>query len=507
VAQQALPAGALRRRAVFGLLDADGWAWATLRAVFWFLLIVFMLGYIPNLAYYFTVSNTVTVGYNFASIVNWCPAINEDLPCPAPQGATLPWQGSPSELALPPGREDAVVFQSGTTLYVIGGATGESATDEVLVTHATTTDGQPNGNLSGWQAGPALPEPRAGAAVGVFAGVPYIIGGVDASGSATDTVFQGVIEEGVLTGWQRADGVESKQDLTLPHPMSDATVVPGTAGFVLLGGRDDAGQPTDGVYVAWIPAEQVPPDNTLQPWQPLDGLALPAPRAEAVAGTVGDFTYVVGGEGPDGPTDSIFRLEVVSGREPAVGETGKPLGWAVAQEQLLPEARSDASGFVANGAIYVIGGVDAQGQPQESVYWVVPDTATGDLNGGWQRLEQTDLDQPIAASPIAGLGSTAFLFGGRTADGISDSLQRAGLSPQAPFYQLGLFGATLPGLSIKGQVGQQLGLLAAMGVGMLNFAVLVLIGLAFSHQAATKRIISRLSGGRLKLPPDEEYRS
>jgi hypothetical protein len=56
-------------------------------------------------------------------------------------------------------------------------------------------------------------------------------------------------------------------------------------------------------------------------------------------------------------------------------------------------------------------------------------------------------------------------------------------------------------------VGQQLGYLNAMGVGMLNFAILVLIGLAFSHQATTKRILSRLSGGRLKLPTEEEYRA
>ena len=44
-----------------------------------------------------------------------------------------------------------------------------------------------------------------------------------------------------------------------------------------------------------------------------------------------------------------------------------------------------------------------------------------------------------------------------------------------------------------------------MTVGMVNFVILVLIGIAFSHQAATKRIFVRLSGGRLKMPPDEEY--
>jgi hypothetical protein len=505
VAQQALPPGALRRRAVLGLLDADGWTWATLRALFWFLLIVFMLGYIPNLAYFFTVSNTVKVGYNFASIVNWCPAVNEDLPCPAPAGALLPWQGSPVELALPAAREEAVTFQSGTTLYLIGGATADGATAEVLVTEATTTDDQPNGNLSSWTVGPALPEPRASAAVGVFSGVPYVIGGLDAAGAPTDTVFQGVVEAGVLTGWQLANGEGGTPDLTLPRPISDAAVEPGTAGFALIGGRDAEGQPIDDVYVAWIPEDQASPSNTLQPWAPLEGLPLPEARAGAVSGTVGSYTYVVGGEGPDGPTDSVFRLELVNGR-PATDESGAPLGWAVAQSQLLPEARADAAGFVANGAVYVMGGLDASGQPQDSVYWVVPDTTTGDLTGGWQRLDQTDLAQPIASAPIAGLGSTAFIFGGRDADGPADSLQRAGLSPQAPFYQLGLFGATLPGLAIKGEVGQQLGYMNAMGAGMLNFAILVLIGLAFSHQATTKRIISRLSGGRIALPPEEEYR-
>ena len=137
----------------------------------------------------------------------------------------------------------------------------------------------------------------------------------------------------------------------------------------------------------------------------------------------------------------------------------------------------------------------------------MPDTTTGDLGDGWQRLEQTDLAQPVAAASLAGVGSTAFLVSGTGTDGVSDSLQRAGLSPEAPFYQLGLFGATLPGLSIKGEVGQQLGYINALTVGLINFAILVLIGLAFSHQATTKRIISRLSGGRLKLPPEEEYRS
>ena len=63
--------------------------------VFWFLFIIFMLGYLPNLAYFFTVSNTVKVGYNVASVVNWCPAVNEDLPCPRPHGRDPAVAGQP----------------------------------------------------------------------------------------------------------------------------------------------------------------------------------------------------------------------------------------------------------------------------------------------------------------------------------------------------------------------------------------------------------------------------
>ena len=503
MAQRALPPGAVRRRVAFGLLDAEGWTWATLQALFWFLLIVFLLGYVPSLAYYFTVSNTVKVGYNFASIVNWCPAENEDLPCPVPVGAVLPWQTSPPELALPEPLSDAVMFQSGTLLYLIGGRTAAGASDQVLVTEATLSDGLPDGNLATWRPGPTLPEPRSGAALGVYVGVPYVMGGLDASGQPTDSVYRGIVEEGVLTGWERADGEAGTDPLTLPTPVSDAAAALGTSGFVLIGGRDAAGQPIDEVHVAWV--DEAGGGTRMLGWQPLAGLDIPEPRADPVVGGVGDYIYVVGGEGPDGPSESIFRLELVD-REPAQDEAGRVLGWAVAQERLLPEARADATGFVANGSIYVIGGVDASGQPTDSFYWVVPDAATGDL-AEWQRLAQSDLPGPLAGASLAGVGSTAFMFGGTDAEGLSDGLLRAGLSPQPPFYQLGPFGATLPALSIKGEVGQQLGYMIAAGVATTNFVILVLVGLAFSHQATTKRLIARLSRGRLKVPPEEEYGS
>ena len=97
MAQQALGPGTAvpRRRALFGLLDADGWGWASVKAFIWLIIIIFMLGYLPDRAYYLTVGRTVDLGVLVWSPINLCPPTNETLPCPAPVGAVVPWEPSP----------------------------------------------------------------------------------------------------------------------------------------------------------------------------------------------------------------------------------------------------------------------------------------------------------------------------------------------------------------------------------------------------------------------------
>src|SRR3990172_13251199 len=131
---QALPAGTpiRRRRALMGLLDADGWAWAGVKATIWFVLIILLLGYIPDRAYYFTVNRTIDLGLLAWSPVNFCPPENQTLPCPAPAGAVVPWEPSPAELALPGPRTAGAVAQGGTTLLYIGGSDGSAAASTPL---------------------------------------------------------------------------------------------------------------------------------------------------------------------------------------------------------------------------------------------------------------------------------------------------------------------------------------------------------------------------------------
>ncbi len=499
MAEQALPPGAIRRRAVFGLLDADGWSWAGIKATWWFLVIIFLLGYVPNLAYYFTVGNTIDVGFNAISIVNFCDAGNQNLPCPAPAGAVRPWQPNPAQLTLPAARSGALAVQSGTHLYLVGGTTASGPSADVLATTVSA-----DGNLDPWAPGPALPEPRAGAALATLSGVPYIIGGFDASGNPTTTVFAGVLKEGVITGWAKLDGSSSTgPNLTLPTAINDAAAVAASNGLYVFGGRSASGLS----QTVWHSKLSTATPPVLGAWQEVTALPMPEARAAATATLVGNFVYVVGGVGPNGTTDTVFRLQLQGG-DPAIDfNTHQLIGWATpvaGQPGNLTAPRAHATSFTANGALYVIGGFDASNAPQSTNFWAVPDSTIGDITK-WQELQASDLPAPRAAAAIAPVGSVAFLIGGDGPSGAVDSTFRAGLSPKPPFFKLGMFGATIPALSIKGEIGQQLGYINAFGVGLTNFTLLIIVGIAFSHKAATMRIIERLSRGRFRAPRRDEF--
>src|SRR5687768_6596987 len=173
----ALGPGLQRRRVLFGLLDADSWSWASIKATFWFIVIILLLGYIPDRAYYFTVFSTIDIGILAISPVNLCPPENDGLPCPAPVGAALPWEPSPQELALPAGRTDGGVVQSGTKFLYVGGTDGTTASNTVF-----TADAFALGTFGPWTEGPALPEPRTKAAVIFSNGSIFVFGGLDAAG-------------------------------------------------------------------------------------------------------------------------------------------------------------------------------------------------------------------------------------------------------------------------------------------------------------------------------------
>ena len=159
--------------------------------------------------------------------------------------------------------------------------------------------------------------------------------------------------------------------------------------------------------------------------------------------------------------------------------------------------------FSANGSIYVIGGVDQTGIPGDDA---VDRAQHGDRRPAQlAQLDQTQLPEAPCQFRHRGHRLLAYLIAGAGTAGPLDTIARANLSPQPPFFQLGILGATIPGLSIKGEIGQQLGYINAMTVGMINFVVLILLGYAMSHRAASMRLMEKLSRGKVKAPRDDEY--
>lgn len=465
-----------KKRALFGLLDADSWTWAGIKSFVWLIIIILLLGYIPDRAYYLTVNRTVDLGLLVWSPINFCSSENETLPCPAPRGAVVPWHASPSpQLDLPEPRTDGTAVQLGTKILYIGGSDGTAAQSTVFVAELSGV-----GNFDSWQEGPALPEPRTDASVVSVSGTVYVIGGFDAEGAPTTTVFSMTPDPqtGAFAEWLPVE------DLTLPEARAMAVGLAAPEGMLLIGGEGPDG-PVTTTYKS-------PLDNAgaLGKWEP--EAPLQRPQADALGAMVGDFVYVYGGHDDAGPVGAVqlgsIGLEAAEGF-PENPDQGKVVKWDIADQWNLPAARDDATGWTANGTLYLVGGADNEG-PKTELYWSIPN-GDGTIPE-WKHLPQSDLPGGLTGGSALVTGPNAVIVGGETADGQVRTSFRSNTSPQSPFFQLGPFGATVPGLKIDGEIGQQLGYLNAAGAGTLNFVILIIIGWAYAHKPQARALVSRV---------------
>jgi Galactose oxidase, central domain len=471
--QTALPAPhpAPRRRVVFGLFDADGWSWAFVKALFWFVVIIMMLGYIPDRFYYITVQKTVDLGVLIWSPVNLCPPENETLPCPAPVGATLPWQPNPAEVALPAPRTDGAAALMGQTYVFAGGSDGTSPKADVWVSHVVGT-----GNLDTWSAGPSLPEARSDAAYVAVGNTMYVIGGFGPDGKPTSTTYGITVNsDGTLpAAWTTEDA------LTLPEPRAGASAVAVSDGLVVLGGTDG----TAATRSVWKSQQ----DKSGKFGPLTDQQPLFEANSGGVALHVSDIIYVVGGTNADGLVVPTVQMGLVGGPNATAADPNMITAWRASTQTNLPGPRTNMSGFTGNGNLYVQGGSDGSG-PQADALWALP------LDSGaiqWFHLDQTDLGEGVQGAAGVLSGPFGFLFGGETASGPTAGIARAYGAPQPPFFQLGILGMTIPALSLGGEVGQQIGYLNAATVGAINFVILILIGYAFNHKEKVRALAARL---------------
>jgi hypothetical protein len=287
-----------------------------------------------------------------------------------------------------------------------------------------------------------------------------------------------------VTG-ELGDWKEAPDSLRLPEPRAAAAAAVTTDGLLLIGGRNADGP----VATTW--KSLLDKRGALGQWAAEQPLA--APQAEATAIVVGDYVWVYGGSDANGPVGAVQRG--LFGKPAAEGlpdnpDEGKVIRWDVNNAANLPVARTNAAGWGANGAIYLAGGNDGSG-PRPEVYWAVP-TTTGDLTE-WKHLDVSDLPETgLEGASAVIIGPSAVLVGGATDGGVLASSVRANTAPLSPFFQLGLVGATVPGLTIGGEIGQQLGYLSAAGVGTVNFIILVVIGWAFAHKDKSRAMLNRV---------------
>ncbi len=477
---QALQAGRSgpRKRALMGLLDADGWTWASVKAFFWFIVLIVMMAYIPDRAYYFIVNRTLDVGLLAWSPVNFCPAENKSLPCPAPGGAVIPWEPSPGALALPAPRTAGTVSQVGTKILYVGGSDGSAATNTTYIADVES------GSFTAWTDGPALPEARSDAASVVIGSTIYLIGGTGPDAKPSTTIWTLTYDQEAKTfgEWTVVHG------LALPEARTATSAIPVSDGLLIAGGIGPGGTPQATVWKATLDA-----DGALGAFEVEPDLSHAV--AFATMAQVGDYAWIWGGTDANGPSGAVQRGAIglaPTPETPAPNATAAPLKllqWAVSDGANMPYARTAAAGFAANGTMYVLGGDDGTG-PKNELYWAIPD-AKGQITG-WKHLDQTDLPPAgLEGASAVVTGTNVVVIGGTTKDGVQTGAVRANLAPQEPFFQLGLVGAVVPALKIDGELGQQLGYLSAFGAGTVNGVIMIAIGWAYAHPKTVRGWIDR----------------
>jgi len=216
---------------------------------------------------------------------------------------------------------------------VIAGGRDETLTNRTEV--FTNTPGA-DGLITMWRHAPSLPEGRFHATAAYHDGFVYVIGGLSGN-VASDTIFRATIEsDGTMGNWVEAG--------TLPEPRSHHASFVHDGWLYVLGGQ--SGNPM-GEY-AWhedVWRAEIAADGSLGPWETLE----PLPDAN-VAGAVvlaeGAF-FVVGGIDSVGYTNAVHRADLAADGTIAKWTEVSPLPIKRAHVHQLP---------VVDGRAYSVGG-------------------------------------------------------------------------------------------------------------------------------------------------------
>jgi N-acetylneuraminic acid mutarotase len=220
-----------------------------------------------------------------------------------------------------------------------------------------------------------VPQPFHDAAGAILGNALYVFGGGAAQSSASVQRF----DLGARTG---------KVVAQLPRALSDISAAQTPVGVFLVGGYDgrvprrEIYRTTDGTHF------------TLVARLPL-GLRYPAVAA------LGTSVVIAGGTSPGGASDRVFVLDTGTGHVRQLGQ--------------LPAPVAHAQAFTLGGAVFVAGGVDANGNVVGSATRIDP------VSG---RIGSVPGSVPVSDAATVALRGTVLVIGGATAAGTTAEVRR-----------------------------------------------------------------------------------
>ena len=244
----------------------------------------------------------------------------------------------------------------------------------------------------------------------------YILGGWNASGDSTNTIYTAPIAgDGTIGAWTTSG--------TLPVVISGTSCVVTKNRVYLFGGYTTT--TVSSVYTAPINA-----DGTLGSWT--SGPSLPAARRYTSAVYTKNRVYVIGGAPDTNPSAAVYTATVDS--DGVIGS------WTTGTS--LPSALSSAGLLTTKNWVHIIGGND--GDSGGAVVYRAPINSDGTL-GAW--VTGTSLPTGLSSSSLVATRSRVYVLGGYTRTPTVATVFTA------PINADGTLGAWVTGTSLPRQVG------------------------------------------------------
>lgn len=303
--------------------------------------------------------------------------------------STILWSAASS---LPVARQGfptivAPIGNSATYVYALGGNTSASNKASNASTVYFNLMNAVDGSLANaaWSSTTSLPEARGFSAAvlangynslvnGTGNGNIYVLGGLDAAGSVTNTVYYASIgADGAIGAWANTT--------SLPQPLFSEGAAIFHGRIYVAGGNGSDGAPVKAVYSARLNS-----DGTLGDWQTLADLPTALAYHQLVSSA--GYLYVLGGSGAaSDPTTSAQGASLNSVNYNQInirnGALVNTTAWAT-NSQSMTKGREKFSAVVAGSYVLVSGGLYnawQQGSSEQSYSQIQSDGSMGSFNG------------------------------------------------------------------------------------------------------------------------------